>query len=1147
MLQRFSLTCLLTLLLANPAWADSLVDLTAAEREWLKSHPVIRLGVDPKWPPFEYIERGRYKGLGADYTRLISDRLGIRMEVVPDLTWSQVLVGSRFGKVDVLPAAMKTKERTRFLNFTEPYLNFPMVIISRQDQRGGRNLDELSGKKVGVVKNYVSHELLQTKHRSLKLVPVTTLTEGLEALALGKVEFFVGNLASVSHAIQSLGLTNLQISGDTPYSFQLGMAVRDDWPELASILQKTLAGISDQEHRQIQKNWFTLPTAAEQKFRSYLKLLLVFLAVGILAFLLALVWIKRLNREVNAIEQAENALRNSQARLLDSQRIAHVGSWELSLCDQTMFWTDEIYRILGTQRGDRQQTFDDLLGSVHPKDREQLTRKLAEISERGGDLAVQYRIVQPGGELRYVELQGRKLEDGEGLTGTMQDITERKRIELFFRGLTEEVAHNTGDKYFDAMAEFLARSFNCAYAMIGTLDLKDPGQVNTLTVFGKGRKLDNFSYPLDKTPCAHVVSDRVCIYPDNVQMLFPQDEMLEELGIVSYAGIPLYDTADNCMGLVVLLDEKAMPETESMRSLLQISASRIGGEIQRQRLEKQLQMTASVFENTREGILIMDAERKIVTVNQGFIDATGFSAEEVIGREPREMFGARHQDDSFYDMMWWSVDCSGHWHDEVWNRRKTGEVFPCLQSIESVKDKDGEVSQYISVFTDITEQKRSEERVQYLAHYDVLTDLPNRILFNDRLNHAIERASRQKHSLGVLFIDLDRFKYVNDTLGHQQGDELLKKVAERLNKSVRQIDTVARLGGDEFTVILEEVERPEVLVTVAEKILHSLNCAIDLDGHQVVVGCSIGLSLYPDDGGCAEQLLKHADTAMYYAKENGRNTYAFYSPELSRSSYEHFRLENELRHAVEQQHLLLYYQPQQDIGTSGITTVEALVRWQPPGGELVAPDKFIPLAEETGLIVPLGEWVLNSACAQAKQWHKSGLNIKVAVNISGIQIMRSDFVDSVKLALDSSGLPPHLLELEVTESYIMSHIDTVIDTLNRIRELGVTLSIDDFGTGYSSLSYLRQLPIDVLKIDRSFISDIPEDSEDEMIAAAIIAMAQNLRLRVVAEGVETHQQMLFLEERGCDLVQGFFIAKPMTATALERFINGKLRELYAVS
>lgn len=1147
MIIRLLVAVLLTLFVVRPGWADSWNELTDAERQWLKQHPVIKLGVDPQWAPFEYIDDGEYKGLAADYIELIGERLGVKMEVVPNLSWPDVLDAAKARRLDLLPAAMRTERRSEYLSFTTAYLNFPMVIISQRGDDSVSSLSDLKGSRVGVVNQYVSHDILKREHPSLTLVPTASLAKGLESLSLGELDYFVDNVASVSHVIRSQGLTNLQIAAHTPYAFQLSMAVRKDWPELVSILNKSLTTISDRQHRSVQSNWFSLPNALEQRFAGYLSMIVVFVVGCVIVMVLAVIWIGRLRLEIAQRKKAEKALRRSEEKLLDSQRMASIGSWLWYPDDNEMEWTDEVYRILGIDRDKGELTFETYMKRIPRDDRMEVRIALEQALDRGARISQEHRICLDSGEERFVELHGRVHNNDGRMEGTVQDITERKRIELFFRGLTEHVAKFTGEKYFEAITEFICQSFDCTYALVAKVSPDEPNVAHTLALFARGKHVPNISYPLQHTPCDNVVKNQVCVYPSDVQMLFPQDEMLVNMKAEGYAGVPLFDTAGNCSGLIALLDEKPLKGLETLRSLLEIAATRVSAEIQRQRLVKQLQLTASVFENTREGILIADADKRIVAVNRGFSEITGFSEHEVLGTTPDQLFCDKYHDERFIELLWWEVYQSGAWQGEVWNRSKHGVAFPCLQSIEKVEADDGEIQQFISVFTDITEQKRSEERIQYLAHYDVLTSLPNRILFNDRLRHAIERAYRQNVKLGLLFIDLDRFKYVNDTLGHDQGDKLLQRVAERLNGCVRQADTVARLGGDEFTVLLEDVQRPDMLASIAEKILHALSQPIDLDGHNAVVGCSIGMSVFPEDGKSADQLLKHSDTAMYFAKENGRNTYAFYSPELSQSSSQHFQLEQDLRKAIEHNQLILHYQPQLDIPSNGAVTVEALVRWQRPGGELVPPDTFIPLAEETGLIVPMGEWILNSACAQARQWNKQGLAIRVAVNISGIQIMRQDFVSIVECALESSGLPPSLLELEVTESCVMNTSDGVVEALCRLRELGVVISIDDFGTGYSSLSYLKQLPVDVLKIDRSFISNIPQDQDDEKIASAIIAMAKNLGLRVVAEGVETDQQMQFLQARGCDLAQGYYIARPMPPEEAEIFLMTKQGQAYAIS
>ncbi len=457
-----------------------------------------------------------------------------------------------------------------------------------------------------------------------------------------------------------------------------------------------------------------------------------------------------------------------------------------------------------------------------------------------------------------------------------------------------------------------------------------------------------------------------------------------------------------------------------------------------------------------------------------------------------------------------------------------GIVFECAYS--RLLDEHGEVVGLIGVAADITERKRAEARLMQLANFDTLTTLPNRALFHDRLAHALAKSHRSKKLVALLFLDLDRFKTINDSLGHYAGDELLKSVAERLQKTAREVDTVARLGGDEFTVILEGITYNEDATIVARKILEVMGQPFYLDGHEVFVTTSMGIAIYPLDGDNSDDLLKNADTAMYRAKEQGRNGFRFYTADMNAKAVEHLIMESSMRHALERSEFEVYYQPQIDVHSRELTGFEALLRWRHPDLGLLYPSQFLPLAEDNGLIVIIGEWVLHHVCAQAAQWQRGGLPpVRVAVNLSGRQFRQDNLVESVARALQESGLSPHLLELEITENFLLDNIQSAIITLNRLHDLHVQLAMDDFGTGYSSLSYLKRFPLNSLKIDQSFVRDISTDPDDAAIAEAIIALAKTLRLRVMAEGVETEEQLYFLRSRGCDQAQGFLINAALPA------------------
>ena len=485
------------------------------------------------------------------------------------------------------------------------------------------------------------------------------------------------------------------------------------------------------------------------------------------------------------------------------------------------------------------------------------------------------------------------------------------------------------------------------------------------------------------------------------------------------------------------------------------------------------------------------------------------------------------------------VGADGHWQGEVWNRRKNGEIYPEWLTISSVRDGNGNATHYIGTFTDISRIKESEIQLEHLAHHDPLTDLPNRLLLLSRLQHAIGRARRDGTKGAILFLDLDRFKNVNDSLGHLAGDELLQLVAQRYLARLRDTDTLCRHGGDEFTVLLENLREPEHAADVARSLIEELRAPFVLsDGHEVYIGTSIGVSVFPDDSENPVRIISNADTAMYQAKKSGRNIFQFYTAGLTEAANQRVALEASIRHGLRRNEFVLHYQPLVSMTDLRMTGVEALVRWQRPDGEIVPPMQFIPLAEETGLIVPLGEFVLQSACAQMKLWLDAGAPLGImAVNLSAYQFRQADLRQRIQAILDETGLPPHYLELEITESVLMECSEDVERALWGLKFLGVRLAIDDFGTGYSSLAYLKRFPIDKLKIDKGFVQDIPNDPADMQIVAAVVDLSKNLNLEVVAEGIETEAQLAFLRQEGCDYGQGYLFSRPVPSVDLTALMN----------
>lgn len=558
------------------------------------------------------------------------------------------------------------------------------------------------------------------------------------------------------------------------------------------------------------------------------------------------------------------------------------------------------------------------------------------------------------------------------------------------------------------------------------------------------------------------------------------------------------------------------------------------------RSETSLRIAATAFES-QEGMLVTDADGVILRVNQAFTQITGYTSDEVIGNNPRMLKSGRH-DANFYKAMWEKVDLTGEWEGEIWNRRKNGEAFPEHLTITAVKNSNGFVTNYVATLMDITASKASADQIKNLAFFDPLTKLPNRRLLLDRLQQALASSGRSGKEGAILFIDLDNFKTLNDTLGHDVGDMLLEQVAERLTTCVRQGDTVARLGGDEFVVMLEDLsveilEAAEQTEAIGNKILTSLNLGYQLGSHLYHCTPSIGATLF-NKCKSMEELMKQADIAMYQSKKAGRNMLQFFDPEMQDGINTRARLEADLRKAIGNRQFQLYYQVQVD-SFHQPSGAEALIRWMHPERGLVAPADFIPLAEETGLIVSIGEWVLDTACAQLKTWQKneSTNRLELSVNVSAKQFHQPSFVSNVNASVKTHGINPMLLKLELTESMLLHDIEKIIAVMNELKGIGVQVSLDDFGTGYSSLQYLKKLPIDQLKIDQSFVRDIATDSNDKAIVTTIILMAHSLNLDVIAEGVETDGQKQFLIDTGCSQFQGYLFGKPVPIEKFEATLN----------
>jgi diguanylate cyclase (GGDEF)-like protein/PAS domain S-box-containing protein len=819
-------------------------------------------------------------------------------------------------------------------------------------------------------------------------------------------------------------------------------------------------------------------------------------------------------RQTRRVAALAAELEATNQRLNQAQQIGRIGNWELELDGHRLWWSDEIYRIFELDPAQFGASYENFLHAVHPQDRELVDRTYRDSVASGVPYDIVHRLRMADGRVKYVreccethyDAHGRPLRS----LGTVQDITDRhlaeqalRESEARFRLVFEQAAG--GIAFGDRQGNLIMA--NDAFCRLLDYPLAQLLGMN----FGAFTHPDDL--PREMGYFEEIVAGRRESYRFEKRYLSRQGAVLWVDVSVAVSrdeeGRPLF-----FVGMV--FDISARKQTEH---LLEESRRRVEATAER------LRLFAKVFENSGEAILITDPQARILEVNQAFTRLTGYTPEEVRGKNPRLLSSGR-ESPQFFVEMWRRLGEEGSWQGEIWDRRKDGEVYPKWLNVSALRNEGGEITHYIGSFIDISQIKNAEASIRFLAHHDPLTGLPNRFTLQARLGQTLADARRFGHGVAVLFLDLDRFKTINDSLGHQVGDQLLIEVARRLGQAVRETDAVARLGGDEFVIVLPHISHPIDVVKVARTLVHTVSQPVRLGELLLHTSPSIGVSLFPGDGEDGETLLKNADTAMYHAKAQGRATYQFFKPEMNEAVHQRLTLETDLRRALERGEFQLHFQPQFHLRDGSLAGLEALIRWHHPERGLVSPAKFIPVAEETGLILPIGEWVLHEACRLARAWQQLGLlRVPVAVNVSARQFRQRGFAGAVRQILDQSQLPAELLELEITESAVMEAEAGAVAILQQLHDMGLQLAIDDFGTGYSSLNYLKSFPLHKLKIDQSFVRDLEHDPNDAAISLAIIGLAHNLGLSVIAEGIETEAQLQLLRSHGCDIGQGFLLGR----------------------
>ena len=964
-------------LIMAPAWALAVnsntmesLNLTAQESSWLNENPVLKLGIDRNFAPYEWIDdRGAYTGIAADYVHLLEQRLGVSIEpVITKKSWSEVLASARDGEFDMMSCLVETKEREAYLLFSKPYLSSVAVIISEQSKGYIDTLNRLDGKTVAIHKGHYTNELLKRDYPAINIINTPTIATALRMVAEGRADAFVGDATSASYTMKQESILSLSFSGHTDYQSDFRMAVNKSNPILASIIEKALASITQQERAAIYDQWSGLEVPSGIQPVELIK----YIAAAFLLLSVFVYWNFRLRK-------SEQAHRRSEQRFRGLVDTTDAIVWEADARGMNFNSVSaNAERLLGYNPQD--WTRDGFWQAhIHPQDCERVIAFCRHETRQHKDHVLEYRFSNKQGEM------------------------------IWLRHMVNVVLHNKKPRWLRGVI----------------LDITDQKMAEQLIL--------------------------------ESELRFRQ--LIESLPAIAVQGY--------------------------------------------------------------------DAERRVIYWNDASTELYGYSNTEAMGQLLEDLIIPPESKEEVIDThASWLSNRSSIPEGEIERLHKTGIRIPVFSS--HVVLSSGEQREVYNIDISLAEQKKAHEQLTYMAHFDPLTQLPNRTTFYDRLAFYMKKSTRSQKQVAVLLMDLDHFKEINDTLGHDHGDLLLKQAAKRLQSCIRDTDTVARLGGDEFTIIIDELDDFAVVERVAQKVLQQMREPFNLNQNKAYVSASIGIALYPSDADSIDMLLKNADQAMYAAKAKGRNSFLYFTPSMEKQAQQRRLLLNDLRNALSLQQLELFYQPIINLNSGAVLKAEALIRWHHPTRGLVTPADFIPLAEETGLILEIGEWVFATAVEQAAAWQAQGHPIQVSINTSPVQF-RSEECDlqSWFAKLDAMSLKGAAVNIEITEGMLMEAGKAVTDKLLAFKDAGIEVSLDDFGTGYSSLSYLKRFHIDYLKIDQSFVRNLQVNSDDYALCEAIIVMAHKLDMKVIAEGVETEQQRGLLIAAGCDYGQGYLFSKPV--------------------
>ena len=1139
---------------------SSPIILSAKEKAWLKKHPVIRVGIDRNFAPYEWVgKKGHYMGLAADYMRLLEERLGVKFEIIKNKSWPEILKLAKKGEIDLLSCLNKSPQRQEYLNFTKAYISNPRVIINANRNGYIGSLKKLRGKTVVVEKGYLTYDRLSTNYPEIKLLLVDTTSEALTKVSTGEADAYVGDAAFADYSIKKSDLLNLQFAGETDNFSRYRVGVIKPHPELLSILSKAFNNITLQERQSIENKWMGLTVHTGITSLTLIEISLVIFAI----FLLFIFRGYRLNQSKKTIANSEKRLQS----ILDASPVPQaINDSNLNVTYLNQAFTRNFgYTLedIPTLAKWWSKAYPDPYYRESIQQLWQHNQKMQEKYQSKFD-PIEVEIHCKDGGMRHIVIDATTIQKSDIESQSLQvitlfDITERK--------IREEKSHHNQEKLlknkevllsiskksysnkieaFDNIIKITAEQLQIPRVSIWLFNA-NKSQLTCQATYSQGvlshdeLVLETKNYPdyfKSLEASGNILVDDVLTHPATKECI---ESYLKPLGITS-----LMSQAIRIQGKIVgiICHEQIgsqrdwLIEEQDFAQAITDLCSQVILEVERRLAEDKLKLSARVFSDTHEGIMITDTSSMIIDVNPAFCHITGYSREEIIGQNPKILSSGK-QSPQFYAEMWHIINDHGYWQGEIWNRTKNGVLYAESLNISALTNDNGDVINYVGMFTDVTQSKKQQEELTLMAHYDRLTGLPNRSLFVDRFHQAIAHSKRAKTQLAVCFLDLDKFKPINDNYGHEVGDQILIEVAKRINLCIREEDTVSRQGGDEFALLLNDIKSNIQCEQTLQRLHQSLAVPYLINNVKHSISASSGFTLYPSDMGDIDTLLRHADQAMYQSKQLGRNQFHLFNATQDQEIiYKHHRL-TEIEQALLNDELTLYYQPKVNMVTGEVFGAEALIRWIHPEKGIIPPLDFLPLIDSTQLEIKIGNWVISQALAQLESWQEQGIILEVSVNIASYHLQSNHFINNLEneLAQHPTVKSEHL-QLEVLESSALGDIQTIKKTINTCKNaLGVNFALDDFGTGYSSLTHLRSLPADTIKIDQSFVRDVLDDPSDYSIIEGIIGLADAFNRTIIAEGVETTAHGLLLLMLGCHQAQGYGIAKPMPAKEIKPWLD----------